>query len=57
MISHRCYLAVLGALFAALWIALAIAPRYRQDWAPELELPLGPVLFFPPTAGDKRCNS
>jgi putative membrane protein len=57
MISHRCYLAVLGALFAALWIALAIAPRYRQDWALELELPLGPVLFFPPTAGDKRCNS
>ncbi len=29
MISHRRYLAVLGALFAALWIALAIDPRYR----------------------------
>jgi putative membrane protein len=35
MISHRCYLAVLGTLFAALWIALAIDPRYRQDWALE----------------------
>ena len=35
MISHRRYLAVLGALFAALWIALAINPRYRQDWALE----------------------
>ncbi|HEX2197339.1 MAG TPA: DUF2238 domain-containing protein [Burkholderiales bacterium] len=32
MISHRSYLAVLGALFAALWIALALEPRYRDDW-------------------------
>lgn len=32
MISHRSYLAVLGALFAALWVALAIEPRYRDDW-------------------------
>lgn len=35
MISHAGYLAVLGALFAALWIVLAIAPRNRQDWALE----------------------
>ncbi|HEX7111268.1 MAG TPA: DUF2238 domain-containing protein [Mizugakiibacter sp.] len=32
MISHRAYLALLGALFGALWIALALAPRYRDDW-------------------------
>lgn len=35
MISHRSYLAVLGLLFAALWIALALEPRYRDDWALE----------------------
>lgn len=35
MISHQRYLALLAALFAALWIALAIEPRYRQDWALE----------------------
>jgi putative membrane protein len=29
------YPAVLGALFAVEWVALAIAPRYRQDWALE----------------------
>ena len=32
MISHRAYLAVLGALFGVLWIALALEPRYREDW-------------------------
>jgi len=35
VISHGRYLVVLAALFAALWIALAIEPRYRQDWALE----------------------
>lgn len=35
MIPHRAYLAILGALFGALWIALAIEPRYRDDWALE----------------------
>lgn len=35
MVSHRRYLAILAALFAALWIALAIEPRYRHDWALE----------------------
>ena len=35
MISHRRYLAVLGLLFSVLWIALAVEPRYREDWALE----------------------
>lgn len=35
MISHDRYLAILAALFAAVWIALAIDPWYRQDWALE----------------------
>lgn len=35
MVSHRRYLAVLASLFAALWIALAIEPRHREDWALE----------------------
>jgi putative membrane protein len=33
--AHRRYLLILCALFAILWIALAIAPRYRHDWALE----------------------
>ena len=32
MISHRAYLALLGVLFGALWVALAIEPKYRDDW-------------------------
>lgn len=32
MIGHRAYLALLGALFALLWIALALNPSYRDDW-------------------------
>lgn len=35
LISHRKYLALLSVLFAALWVALAIEPRYREDWALE----------------------
>ena len=31
-ISHGKYLAILAVLFAALWVALAIAPLYREDW-------------------------
>jgi putative membrane protein len=31
-ISHRKYLAILGSLFAIIWIALAIKPWYREDW-------------------------
>ncbi|HUG79060.1 MAG TPA: DUF2238 domain-containing protein [Burkholderiales bacterium] len=34
-ISHRRYLALLGALFAAIWLALALEPRYREDWVIE----------------------
>jgi len=33
--SHRRYLLVLAGLFVVVWIALAIAPRYRDDWALE----------------------
>ncbi len=29
------HLAILGALFAVLWVALAIKPLYRHDWALE----------------------
>jgi putative membrane protein len=32
MISHRSYLAVLGLLFGALWVALALNPVHRDDW-------------------------
>jgi putative membrane protein len=35
MISHGRYLAILAALFAMLWVALAINPSYRHDWALE----------------------
>jgi putative membrane protein len=35
LISHRKYLVLLAVLFAALWVALAIEPRYREDWALE----------------------
>lgn len=35
MISHGRYLALLAAVFAAVWIALAIAPWHRDDWALE----------------------
>jgi putative membrane protein len=32
---RRHYLTVLAVLFAVEWVALAVAPRYRQDWALE----------------------
>ena len=32
MISHRAYLGLLGALFGALWVALALDPLHRDDW-------------------------
>ena len=35
MIPHRKYLALLAVLFAVLWVALALEPRYREDWALE----------------------
>jgi putative membrane protein len=35
MISHGRYLALLAALFAVVWVALAIDPWYRDDWALE----------------------
>ena len=35
MIPHRKYLALLGVLFAVLWVALALEPRHREDWALE----------------------
>jgi putative membrane protein len=33
--GHRRYLVVLAVLFGLEWVALAISPRYRQDWALE----------------------
>lgn len=35
VISHRRYPAILGIIFGVVWIALAIKPRYREDWALE----------------------
>ena len=37
-LSHRQYLAILGGVFGILWMALAIAPRYREDWLLENSL-------------------
>lgn len=34
-ISHRRYLRILGILFFIEWLALAIDPHYRDDWALE----------------------
>lgn len=31
-ISNRKYLLILAALFAVIWVALAISPLYREDW-------------------------
>jgi putative membrane protein len=42
IISHGKYLRVLAALFAVLWLGLAIRPWYRADWAVENVL----VLLF-----------
>jgi putative membrane protein len=52
MISHRAYLAVLGALFGALWIALAIEPSHRDDWM--LENALVAVLVIAIAASHRR---
>jgi putative membrane protein len=41
-ISHRKYLAILGAIFGVFWVALAIRPWYRQDWLLENV----PVILF-----------
>jgi putative membrane protein len=43
--GHRRYLLVLGVLFGILWIALAINPRYREDWALENVLVVAFVVF------------
>lgn len=37
-ISHRKYLAMLGAIFAVFWFALAVNPHYREDWLLENSL-------------------
>jgi putative membrane protein len=44
--AHRRYLSALGVLFGLLWLALAIAPRYRGDWALENALVLAFVAFI-----------
>lgn len=48
MISHRRYFLILGVLYAAFWIALAIDPHNRSDWALENTLVVAAVvmLFF-----------
>jgi len=52
LVSHRGYLALLGALFGALWLALALEPRYREDWA--LENALVAVLVLAIAASHRR---
>jgi putative membrane protein len=44
--AHRRDLLVLSVLFAILWIALAIKPRYRHDWALENALVAVFVVFI-----------
>jgi putative membrane protein len=51
-ISHRGYLAVLGVLFGMLWLALAIEPRHRDDWA--LENVLVAVFILAVAASHRR---
>jgi putative membrane protein len=33
--AERCYVALLAAVFAIVWLGLAIEPRHRADWALE----------------------
>ena len=42
MISHGRYLALLAAIFAVVWVALAVNPSHREDWA----LENAPVVLF-----------
>jgi len=44
--TGRRYVAALAALFAALWLALAIQPRHRADWALENALVVLAVLVL-----------
>jgi putative membrane protein len=44
--SHRQYLLVLAAIFLLEWIALAIHPLYRKDWALENVLVVGFIVLF-----------
>ncbi len=41
-VAERRYVALLAALFALVWLGLAIAPRHRADWALENVLTLSP---------------
>ena len=43
--AHRRYLLALGVMFAVIWTALAIAPKYRADWALENALVVAFVIF------------
>ena len=45
-LSHRSYLLILAALFALLWVALAIHPKYRNPWLMENVLVLGVVALL-----------
>jgi len=46
VISHRRYLSVLAVLYLMVWIALAIDPINRADWALENALPLAFVVLI-----------
>ena len=45
-ISHHRYLLILAILFFIVWLALAIDPLYRKDWALENVLVLAGVAFI-----------
>ncbi len=47
--SHGRFVAVLGGLFAAWWLALAVAPLHRADWALENALTLAAVVLLAST--------
>jgi putative membrane protein len=49
-VSHRTWLLILGVLFLAWWVYLAIEPFDRHDWALENALVLVFVLFLGATA-------
>jgi putative membrane protein len=45
-LSHRSYLVILAALFAGVWVVLAIKPLHRNPWMLENVLALGAVALL-----------
>ncbi len=49
LVPHLRYIGYLAAAFFALWIALAIAPKHRDDWLLENVLLVGAIAFLAAT--------